>query len=183
MSDAQQTPRQYALQRIYLKDVSFESPRTPHIFRNPEWQPNINVQVENASNQLGEGVYEVALKITATASIDVNGAHHMEAVVQPGRFEPQLAAIDYRPIISVQITTEEGPPDRGVPGVGIGRPCARVPAPNGDPLLQFERSPTVSPQDEAPPIRQVRSISHADFASVIRDSQRILKRVKCICPA
>ena len=74
MSDAQQTPRQYALQRIYLKDVSFESPRTPHIFLNPEWQPNINVQVENASNQLGEGVYEVALKITATASIDVNGA-------------------------------------------------------------------------------------------------------------
>ena len=74
MSDAQQTPRQYALQRIYLKDVSFESPRTPHIFLNPEWQPNINVQVENASNQLGEGVYEVALKITATASNDVNGA-------------------------------------------------------------------------------------------------------------
>ena len=74
MSDAQQTPRQYALQRIYLKDVSFESPRTPHIFLNPEWQPNINVQVENSSQQLGEGVYEVALKITATATVDVNGA-------------------------------------------------------------------------------------------------------------
>jgi len=73
MSEAQETPRQFALQRIYLKDVSFESPRAPHIFLNPEWQPNINVQVENASSQLGEGVFEVALKITATATTEVEG--------------------------------------------------------------------------------------------------------------
>ena len=73
MSEAQQTPRQYALQRIYLKDVSFESPRAPHIFLNPEWQPNINVEVANASTQLGDGVFEVALKITATATTDVEG--------------------------------------------------------------------------------------------------------------
>ncbi len=72
-AEAQTTPRQYALQRIYLKDVSFESPRTPHIFLNPEWQPNINVQVENRSQQLGEGVFEVALKITATAAIEMDG--------------------------------------------------------------------------------------------------------------
>ena len=73
MSEAQETPRQFALQRIYLKDVSFESPRAPLIFLNPEWQPNINVQVENTSSQLGEGVFEVALKITATATTEVEG--------------------------------------------------------------------------------------------------------------
>jgi preprotein translocase subunit SecB len=73
MTDAQQAPRQFVLQRIYLKDVSFESPRAPHVFLHSDWQPSINVQVENASTQLGEDVYEVALTITASATIEIEG--------------------------------------------------------------------------------------------------------------
>lgn len=68
MTEAQQPQRNFLLQRIYLKDVSFESPRAPAIFRIEDWQPNIGVQVGNASAKLADDVYEVTLTVTATAN-------------------------------------------------------------------------------------------------------------------
>lgn len=66
--DTAATEQQFVIQKIYLKDVSFESPQTPDIFVSDEWSPEINVQVANNARPLGEGVYETALTITATAS-------------------------------------------------------------------------------------------------------------------
>ncbi|MDA3878687.1 MAG: protein-export chaperone SecB [Halothiobacillus sp.] len=60
--------QQFVIQKIYLKDVSFESPQTPEVFVAEEWSPEVNVQVANNARPLGEGVYETALTITATAS-------------------------------------------------------------------------------------------------------------------
>ncbi len=107
----------------------------------------------------------------------------MKAVVPSRRFEPQRAVLGDRPIISIEIPAEDGPPDRSVPGVGMGRPYTGVPAQNGDSLFQFERGPPVPPQDEPPPIRQIHSRGHANFTSVDRHAQRILKRGKRILPA
>lgn len=76
---AEQTPennaatgesKQFAIQKIYLKDCSFESPNSPKSFTLKEWNPAINVQVGNAAGGLGENQYEVALTITVTASQD-----------------------------------------------------------------------------------------------------------------
>ena len=41
--------QQFAIQKIYLKDVSFESPNSPQSFTSDK-QPQINVQI-NSSNQ------------------------------------------------------------------------------------------------------------------------------------
>lgn len=73
MTDAQQPQRTFFLQRIYLKDVSFESPRAPDIFKTADWQPNINVQVGNATHKLADDVYEITLTITATATLNIDG--------------------------------------------------------------------------------------------------------------
>ena len=62
--------QQFVIQKIYLKDVSFESPQTPDIFVASDWSPEVNVQVANNARQLGEGVFETALTITATASVN-----------------------------------------------------------------------------------------------------------------
>ena len=43
MSDEQQ-PRQFAVQRIYTKDISFEAPHSPAVFTE-NWQPEINIGV------------------------------------------------------------------------------------------------------------------------------------------
>ncbi len=60
--------QQFVIQKIYLKDLSFESPQTPDIFVTSDWSPEVNVQVANNARQLGEGVFETALTITATAT-------------------------------------------------------------------------------------------------------------------
>jgi len=62
------TEQQFVIQKIYLKDVSFESPQAPDIFAVTEWSPEVNVQVANNARKLGEGVFETALTITATAT-------------------------------------------------------------------------------------------------------------------
>ncbi len=62
------TEQQFVIQKIYLKDISFESPQAPDIFVVTEWSPEVNVQVANNARKLGEGVFETALTITATAT-------------------------------------------------------------------------------------------------------------------
>jgi preprotein translocase subunit SecB len=59
--------QQFTIQKIYLKDVSFESPNSPQIFTNAEGQPQINVQINSSSQAVAEDTYEVVLDITVTA--------------------------------------------------------------------------------------------------------------------
>ncbi len=77
--------QQFAIQKIYLKDVSLESPRSPQVFTDGEWQPEINVQINTASETLSEDTYEVVLTITVTAKQDENTAFLVE-VKQAGIF-------------------------------------------------------------------------------------------------
>ena len=57
---------QFELLRVYLKDVSFETPNSPEVFRT-EFKPEINLQLNSAVNQLEEGLYEVILNLTVTS--------------------------------------------------------------------------------------------------------------------
>ena len=76
---------QFAIQKIYLKDVSFESPKSPRIFAEGEIQPSVNVHLNTSSEPVAEGVYEVVLEITATAKVDDATAFLVE-VKQAGVF-------------------------------------------------------------------------------------------------
>ncbi|HIE54200.1 MAG TPA: protein-export chaperone SecB, partial [Chromatiaceae bacterium] len=76
--------RQFSIQRIYTKDISFETPNTPEIF-TVEWKPQINVNLNNAVKDLGEGNLEVALTVTVTAKIGEKTAFLAE-VTQAGIF-------------------------------------------------------------------------------------------------
>ncbi len=68
---------QFALQRIYLKDCSFESPRSPQVFQT-QWNPKINFDIKTRSNKLQDEVYEVVLSLTAEAEIEDNPAFVVE---------------------------------------------------------------------------------------------------------
>jgi len=57
---------EFAILRIYLKDVSFETPNSPGVFTQ-EFKPEISFQLNTAAEQIDEGIYEVVLHITVTA--------------------------------------------------------------------------------------------------------------------
>lgn len=86
MSDnqAQETERQFAIQRIYTKDVSFEAPNSPQVFTQ-EWRPEINVTLNSNSTKLDDEHIEVAVTVTVTAKHGENTAFLAE-VTQGGIF-------------------------------------------------------------------------------------------------
>ena len=59
--------QQFAIQKIYLKDVSFESPNSPQAFTDSEWKPQINVQINSSHQAITDDTYEVLLSVTVTA--------------------------------------------------------------------------------------------------------------------
>lgn len=75
---------QFALQRIYLKDSSFESPRTPAVFQT-QWQPKINFDIKTRNNKLQDDVFEVVLVLTVEATLEEEPAFVVE-VHQAGVF-------------------------------------------------------------------------------------------------
>lgn len=62
---AQQTAPTFEVQRIYLKDLSFESPGSPAVFTK-EFKPEANVELHTGHRKLAEDVYEVEVNITLT---------------------------------------------------------------------------------------------------------------------
>ena len=76
---------QFAIQKIYLKDVSLESPNAPTVFTDGEWKPEINVQLNSSHQVMGEDLYEVVLTITITAKQNKKTAFLVE-VKQAGLF-------------------------------------------------------------------------------------------------
>lgn len=81
--------KQFAVQNIYTKDISFESPNAPHIFRE-QMNLNINLQVSNNATVLADNVHEVVLSITVTAKLgeeeDAKTAYLVE-IQQAGIFQ------------------------------------------------------------------------------------------------
>ena len=58
---------QFALQRIYTKDVSFEAPNAPAAFTK-EWKPEIKLDLNSGARKLDEQHFEVTIKVTITAT-------------------------------------------------------------------------------------------------------------------
>lgn len=82
MSDT--NTKEFGIQKIYIKDVSFETPNSPEIFRE-QWQPDINLQLNNNTKSIEENIHEVILTLTVTAKIGEKTAFLIE-VQQAGIF-------------------------------------------------------------------------------------------------
>ena len=80
----QEKEKIFVLRRIYIKDVSFESPRAPYIF-NTEWRPKIDMQINNSHRQIEENIYESSLKITVTGKLEEKTSFLIE-IIQAGLF-------------------------------------------------------------------------------------------------
>ena len=58
----------FHIQRIYMKDMSFETPKTPHIFQQ-DWTPDVQLEVTSDHTVLSDNAYEVVLRLTVTAKM------------------------------------------------------------------------------------------------------------------
>ncbi len=80
----EQQQAQFQLQKLYVKDVSFELPNAPQIFQE-DGQVEIKLNLSQKVENLAEGVHEVVLTVTVTASLDEKTAYLAE-VQQAGIF-------------------------------------------------------------------------------------------------
>ena len=64
---ANQPQVQFALQRIYVKDLSFESPKAPAVFQT-QWNPQVNLDLNTRHTKLQDDIYEVVLRLSATVT-------------------------------------------------------------------------------------------------------------------
>ena len=62
--EATKTERQIAIQKIYLKDFSFESPHAPQVFTSNEMQPTTNLNLRSTHSDIKDNNHEVVLTIT-----------------------------------------------------------------------------------------------------------------------
>lgn len=85
MAEQNTTPeRQFAIQKIYAKDVSFETPNSPQIFTQ-KWEPAVDINLGTKAETLDENLYEISLTVTATVKCNDTVAYLAE-VSQAGIF-------------------------------------------------------------------------------------------------
>ena len=82
--DTNVAEQQFALQRIYIKDLSFESPMGAKAFTQ-QWRPQVHVDLNTGSSQVEGDNYEVVLTVTITAKLENDTAFLVE-VQQAGLF-------------------------------------------------------------------------------------------------
>ncbi|MBN6710630.1 protein-export chaperone SecB [Haemophilus haemoglobinophilus] len=68
-TEEQGTEAVLQIQRIYVKDVSFEAPNLPHIFQQ-EWKPKLGFDLSTETAQLAEDLYEVCLNISVETTME-----------------------------------------------------------------------------------------------------------------
>ena len=73
----QAAERQFSFQRIYTKDISFESPNAPHVFVG-EWNPDVNVGLRTEVQDLGNDNVEVTLTVNVEAKLEDKTAYLVE---------------------------------------------------------------------------------------------------------
>ncbi len=82
-ADEPQGPK-FSVQKIYLKDVSFESPGAPGIYQE-RGEPQLKLNLQQRVQSIGEELYEVVLTVTVTCKLGEKTAYLAE-VQQAGVF-------------------------------------------------------------------------------------------------
>jgi preprotein translocase subunit SecB len=81
---AEKPAQKFEIQKIYIKDLSFETPNTPKIFTE-KWNPKTDVHIQTDNDKLDENIFEVGITVTVTATQDETTAFLAE-VKQAGIF-------------------------------------------------------------------------------------------------
>lgn len=78
------TGPQFSVEKIYVKDVSFEAPNAPQVF-NEQAQPQLQMNLNQRVQRLNDNAFEVVLGVTLTCTVNDKTAYLAE-VQQAGVF-------------------------------------------------------------------------------------------------
>lgn len=79
----------FMIQRIYVKDLSFETKNTPAIFQQ-QWEPELNLDLNTSHLKIADDAYEVVLTVTVTVN-NLKTTAFLVEVKQAGIFSIQGA--------------------------------------------------------------------------------------------
>lgn len=87
MADENKTEedKRISINKIYVKDLSFESPQAPSVFRTDEWKPKTDLNLRSSHSQIEDDLHEVLLSITIDAK-DGDKTLFLVEVQQAGLF-------------------------------------------------------------------------------------------------
>ena len=83
-SPAQPQAASFTVEKLYVKDLSFEAPNAPQVF-NEQGQPDLQMKLAQEVTRLNEMAFEVSLTITVTCTLNGKTAYLAE-VKQAGVF-------------------------------------------------------------------------------------------------
>ena len=84
VADVQPQGATFTVEKLYVKDLSFEAPNAPQVF-NEQGQPDLQMKLSQKVNRLAEAAFEVSLGITITCTVNGKTAYLAE-VEQAGVF-------------------------------------------------------------------------------------------------
>ena len=84
LADAQPQGATFTVEKLYVKDLSFEAPNAPQVF-NEQGQPDLQMKLNQKVTRLAEAAFEVSLGITITCTLNGKTAYLAE-VEQAGVF-------------------------------------------------------------------------------------------------
>ena len=64
MAEEKPAEKKISIQKVYLKDFSFESPQSPQIFTEGKWEPKTNLNLRSTHSAGTDDHHEVVLTVT-----------------------------------------------------------------------------------------------------------------------
>lgn len=91
----------FSIEKIYVKDLSLEVPNAPKIYLERE-TPQINVQLRTEGNGIDEGLFEVTLTVTVSATLGEDRSVFLVEVAQAGVFQIRnVPQSDLEPVMMI----------------------------------------------------------------------------------
>lgn len=110
----------FAIEKIYVKDLSLEVPNAPQVFLERE-TPQISIQLQSNAQGIAEGLFEVVLTTTVTSKIGEKTVFLVE-VGQAGIFRIQnIPDENMQPLLAIACPTVIFPYAREAVTDAVGR--------------------------------------------------------------
>ena len=72
MAEKDTDSKQIIIQKLYIKDASFESPNSPKVFKGAEWKPKTDLNLSSTHAPFEDDTHEVILTVTVEAKDEEN---------------------------------------------------------------------------------------------------------------
>ena len=104
MAEEQPPQPSFQIEKIYVKDLSLEIPGAPQVFLEAQ-TPQLEIQVRNESKRFADGLFEVMITVTVTATAGEKTLFLAE-IAQAGIFSLRnVPDADLEPLLAVACPT------------------------------------------------------------------------------